>query len=202
MIRLGIQLHPCFLLSSLVDLTLQVCNSVQIINLHIIILIFVVLYMAAFDNVLEFQLMNGTRTLPEIMMMMVPEAWQNDPNMPKNKKAFYEWASFVQEPWDGPALFTFTDGRYIGAILDRNGLRPARYYVMGDDRMIMGSEVGVLHTPLKNVTAKGRLQVECYIVWFFGLNWTVRFIVYIVFFSLEECCWSIPRNMWLWMMPS
>lgn len=74
-------------------------------------------------------------------MMMVPEAWQNDDNMSEEKRAFYEYAAMVMEPWDGPALFTFADGRYIGALLDRNGLRPARYYITDDDRMIMASEV-------------------------------------------------------------
>ena len=89
-------------------------------------------------------------------MMMVPEAWQNDANMPEEKKAFYEWASMLMEPWDGPGLFTFADGRYIGAILDRNGLRPARYYVTADDRMIMASEVCAMSC---RVLIKNKVQV-------------------------------------------
>lgn len=81
--------------------------------------------------------------LPQAMLTMVPEAWQNDKNMTEEKKAFYRWSAFAMEPWDGPALLTFTDGRYIGAILDRNGLRPSRYYVTRDNFMYMSSEVGV-----------------------------------------------------------
>ena len=95
-----------------------------------------------FDNVLEFLLMNG-RTLQEAVMMMVPEAWQKNELMPANKRAFYEFHSCVMEPWDGPASIAFTDGKYIGAVLDRNGLRPSRYYLTHDDRVIMASEVGV-----------------------------------------------------------
>eukprot|EP01134_Creolimax_fragrantissima_P007685 CFRG7685T1 len=113
---------------------------------------------AAFDNVLEFLVMDGRRSLPEVMMLMVPEAWQNDVNMTPKKRAFYEYCSFVMEAWDGPALFTFTDGRYIGATLDRNGLRPARYYITDDNRMVMASEVGVLDVPIGNIVSKGRLQ--------------------------------------------
>ena len=78
------------------------------------------------DNVVEFLTMAGNRSLPEAMMTMVPEAWQNDQNMPEYKKNFYRWAACTMEPWDGPALLTFSDGRYVGAILDRNGLRPSR----------------------------------------------------------------------------
>ncbi|KAJ2238832.1 glutamate synthase [NADH], partial [Coemansia sp. RSA 475] len=89
---------------------------------------------------------------------MVPEAWQNDPLMPAEKRAFYEWASCVMEPWDGPALFTFSDGRYCGASLDRNGLRPCRYYVTDDDRMICASEVGAVKVDPKSVLQKGRLM--------------------------------------------
>ena len=79
----------------------------------------------------------------QAVMTMVPEAWQNDKNMTTEKRDFYQWAAFGMEPWDGPALLTFTDGRYIGAILDRNGLRPSRYYVTKDNFMYMSSEVGV-----------------------------------------------------------
>ena len=84
------------------------------------------------------------RTLPEAVMMMIPEAWQNHETMPEDKRAFYEYHSCLMEPWDGPASIVFTDGKYIGAVLDRNGLRPSRYYLTHDDRVIMASEVGVL----------------------------------------------------------
>ncbi|TWT74426.1 Ferredoxin-dependent glutamate synthase 1 [Posidoniimonas polymericola] len=110
-----------------------------------------------FDNVLEFLLMNG-RTLQEAVMMMVPEAWQNHDTMSEAKRAFYEYHSALMEPWDGPACIGFTDGKYIGATLDRNGLRPSRYYVTHDDRVIMASEVGVVDIDPKNVKEKGRLQ--------------------------------------------
>ena len=110
-----------------------------------------------FDNVLEFLLMTG-RTLQEAVMMMVPEAWQKNDQMPDNKRAFYEYQSCIMEPWDGPASVAFTDGRYIGAVLDRNGLRPSRYYLTHDDRVIMASEVGVVPIDPKLVKAKGRLQ--------------------------------------------
>ncbi len=110
-----------------------------------------------FDNVLEFLLLNG-RSLPEAVMMMIPEAWENHEFMPSYKRAFYEYHSCLMEPWDGPASIAFTDGHYIGAVLDRNGLRPSRYYVTHDDRVIMASEVGVLDIEPKNVKAKGRLQ--------------------------------------------
>jgi glutamate synthase (NADPH/NADH) large chain len=110
-----------------------------------------------FDNVLEFMLMSG-RTLQEAMMLMVPEAWQNDEEMSAEKRAFYEFNSTIMEPWDGPASMAFTDGHYIGAVLDRNGLRPSRYYITHDDKVIMASEVGVLPIDPANVKAKGRLQ--------------------------------------------
>jgi glutamate synthase (NADPH/NADH) large chain len=110
------------------------------------------------DNVLEFLLMSG-RSLQEAMMMMIPEAWQNHESMPDDKRAFYEYHSCLMEPWDGPASVAFTDGKYIGAVLDRNGLRPSRYYITHDDRCIMASEVGVLPTIApENVKHKGRLQ--------------------------------------------
>ncbi|MGN6133485.1 MAG: glutamate synthase large subunit [Aureliella sp.] len=111
----------------------------------------------SFDNVLEFLLMNG-RTLQEAVMMMVPEAWQKHETMPEEKRAFYEYFSCMMEPWDGPASIVFTDGHYIGAVLDRNGLRPSRYYLTHDDRVIMASEVGVLPVAPELVKAKGRLQ--------------------------------------------
>ena len=110
-----------------------------------------------FDNVLEFLLMTG-RTLQESIMMMIPEAWQKNELMPDNKRAFYEYHSCLMEPWDGPASIAFTDGKYIGAVLDRNGLRPSRYYLTHDDRVIMASEVGVVPIDPKNVKAKGRLE--------------------------------------------
>ncbi|MFO0919540.1 MAG: glutamate synthase central domain-containing protein, partial [Planctomycetaceae bacterium] len=110
-----------------------------------------------FDNALELLVMSG-RSLPEAVMMMVPEAWQNHDSMPEDKRAFYEYHSALQEPWDGPASISFTDGHYIGATLDRNGLRPSRYYVTKDDRVIMASEVGVLDVKPENILLKGRLQ--------------------------------------------
>ena len=101
--------------------------------------------------------MNG-RTLQEAVMMMVPEAWQKHDTMDEEKRAFYEYFSCMMEPWDGPASIVFTDGHYIGATLDRNGLRPSRYYITHDDRVIMGSEVGVLPVDPAIVKSKGRLQ--------------------------------------------
>ncbi len=110
-----------------------------------------------FDNALE-MLYHSGRKLQEVVMMMVPEAWQNHQTMPESKRGFYEYMSALQEPWDGPASISFTDGHYIGATLDRNGLRPSRYYVTHDDRVIMASEVGVLPVEPDNVLYKGRLQ--------------------------------------------
>jgi glutamate synthase (NADPH/NADH) len=113
---------------------------------------------AAFDNVLELLTVNGVLSLPEAVMLMVPEAWQGNAAMDPAKAAFYEWAACQMEPWDGPALFTFADGRYCGANLDRNGLRPCRYYVLDDDRIICASEVGTIHIDPERVVLKGRLQ--------------------------------------------
>ena len=110
-----------------------------------------------FDNALEFLLMTG-RTLQESVMMMIPEAWQKNELMSNDKRAFYEFHSCVMEPWDGPASIAFTDGHYIGAVLDRNGLRPSRYYLTHDDRVIMASEVGVLPLDPEMVKFKGRLE--------------------------------------------
>lgn len=110
-----------------------------------------------FDNVLEFLLMSG-RSLQEAVMLMVPEAWQSDENMDQAKKDFYRFNSTMMEPWDGPASIAFTDGHYIGAVLDRNGLRPSRYYLTHDDRVIMASEVGVVDVDPAEVKFKGRLQ--------------------------------------------
>ena len=111
----------------------------------------------SFDSVLEFMLLSG-RSLQEAVMMMIPEAWQSDVNMSQDKKDFYEFQSALMEPWDGPASIVFSDGHYIGAVLDRNGLRPSRYYVTHDDKVIMASEVGVVHVDPANVKEKGRLQ--------------------------------------------
>ncbi len=110
------------------------------------------------DNVLEFLVMAGNRSLPEAVMTMVPEAWQNDVLMPDYKKDFYRFAASTFEPWDGPALLTFSDGRYVGAILDRNGLRPSRYYVTVDNVMVMASEVGVFDAEPASIVQKGRLK--------------------------------------------
>jgi glutamate synthase (NADPH) large chain len=112
---------------------------------------------AMFDNALELLVLSG-RSLPHAIMMMIPEPWSGDPTMTPDKRAFYEYHSCLMEPWDGPASIAFTDGRQIGAVLDRNGLRPSRYYVTKDDLVIMGSEVGVLDVPPENVLLKGRLQ--------------------------------------------
>ncbi|KAH6822234.1 NADH-dependent glutamate synthase 1 [Perilla frutescens var. hirtella] len=111
----------------------------------------------AFDGVLEL-LVRAGRSLPEAMMMMIPEAWQNDKNMDPDRKALYEYFSALMEPWDGPALISFTDGRYLGATLDRNGLRPGRFYVTHSGRVIMASEVGVVDIPPEDVARKGRLN--------------------------------------------
>ncbi|MBI2807009.1 MAG: glutamate synthase large subunit [Planctomycetes bacterium] len=112
---------------------------------------------AMFDNVLEMLVLTG-RSLPHAIMMMIPEPWSGDPTMSAAKKAFYEYHSCLMEPWDGPASIAFTDGTCIGAILDRNGLRPSRYYVTKDDLVIMASEVGVLDIPPERIKSKGRLQ--------------------------------------------
>ena len=112
---------------------------------------------AMFDNCLEFLHLGG-RSLPHALMMMIPEPWERHENMSDEKRAFYEFHACMMEPWDGPASVGFTDGTVVGATLDRNGLRPSRYYVTKDDRVIMGSEVGVLEIDADNVLHKGRLQ--------------------------------------------
>src|SRR5215472_15983557 len=112
---------------------------------------------AQFDNVLELLVLAG-RSLPHAMMMMIPEAWDGHEGMDEERRAFFEYHSYLLEPWDGPASIAFTDGRKIGAVLDRNGLRPSRYYVTKDDLVIMASEVGVLDVPADRVLQKGRLQ--------------------------------------------
>src|SRR5229473_622434 len=112
---------------------------------------------ACFDNGLEF-LVQGGYSLPHAVMMMIPEAWAGNPLMDEERRAFYEYHAALMEPWDGPAAIAFTDGRQIGATLDRNGLRPARYLVTSDDRIVMASEMGVLHIPEKDIITKWRLQ--------------------------------------------
>jgi glutamate synthase (ferredoxin) len=112
---------------------------------------------AMFDNCLELLVMAG-RELPHAMMMMIPEPWNGHESMSDEKKAFYEYHSCLMEPWDGPASIAFTDGKVIGACLDRNGLRPSRYYVTKDDLVIMASEAGVLPVEPERVLQKGRLQ--------------------------------------------
>ena len=110
-----------------------------------------------FDNVLEFLVMAG-RPLPLAVLMMIPEAWAGHEGMSEERKAFYEYHGCLMEPWDGPASIAFTDGTVIGAVLDRNGLRPSRYYVTKDDMVIMASEVGVLDIPAERVLIKERLH--------------------------------------------
>ena len=112
---------------------------------------------ASMDMVLELLLMTG-RSLPEVMMMMVPEAWEKHNSMTDEKKAFYKYNSCIMEPWDGPASIPFTDGKYIGALLDRNGLRPSRYTVTKDGYVIMSSETGVVDLDPENILSHGRLE--------------------------------------------
>ena len=112
---------------------------------------------AMFDNTLELLVLAG-RSLPHAVMMMIPEPWSNHDGMDDAKRAFYQYHSSLMEPWDGPASIAFTDGKQIGAVLDRNGLRPSRYYVTKDDLVIMASEAGVLEIPPEEVVQKGRLQ--------------------------------------------
>ncbi len=112
---------------------------------------------AQFDNALEFLCLSG-RELPEAILMMIPEAWENHEQMDPDLRAYYEYHSFLLEPWDGPASIAFTDGRKIGAVLDRNGLRPSRYVVTKDGLLAMASEVGVVDVEPERVLKKGRLQ--------------------------------------------
>ncbi|MCM4152080.1 glutamate synthase large subunit [Arenibacter sp. N53] len=112
---------------------------------------------ATMDMVVELLLMTG-RSLPEVMMILVPEAWEKNNEMSEAKKAFYEYHSCLMEPWDGPASIPFTDGNYIGAVLDRNGLRPSRYSVTKDGYVIMSSEVGVVDLEPENIELHGRLE--------------------------------------------
>ena len=112
---------------------------------------------ATFDNALEL-LLAGGYSLPHAMMMMIPEAWDDNPLMDEKRRAFYEYHAALMEPWDGPAAVAFTDGRMIGATLDRNGLRPARYVITDDDLCVMSSEAGVLSIPEERIVKKWRLQ--------------------------------------------
>ena len=112
---------------------------------------------ASMDMAVELLLMTG-RSLPEVMMMMVPEAWEKHQTMSEDKKAFYKYNSCIMEPWDGPASVPFTDGNYIGALLDRNGLRPSRYTITKNGNVVMSSEIGVLNIKPENVVKHGRLE--------------------------------------------
>jgi glutamate synthase (NADPH/NADH) large chain len=126
------------------DMVLPICNPTQSDSSNL-------------DNVIELLLHSG-RSLPHVMMMLIPEAWDGNSQMSQEKKDFYEYHANLMEPWDGPASITFTDGKIVGATLDRNGLRPSRYIVTDDDRVIMASEVGVLDIDPAKVITKGRLQ--------------------------------------------
>ena len=112
---------------------------------------------ASFDEVLELLYLSG-RSLPHAMLMMIPEAWENNGTMEPARKAFYAFHSSLMEPWDGPACVTFTDGHQVGAVLDRNGLRPSRFWVTDEGLVVLASEVGVLDIPAESVVRKGRLQ--------------------------------------------
>ncbi|MBP6342465.1 MAG: glutamate synthase large subunit [Candidatus Omnitrophica bacterium] len=112
---------------------------------------------ATLDNVLELLVLAG-RSLPHAVMMMIPEAWSGDAQMDPAKRAFYEYHSCLMEPWDGPADITFMDDRYIGTVLDRNGLRPGRYWITNDDVVVMASEAGVLPIAQERIVQKGRMQ--------------------------------------------
>ena len=112
---------------------------------------------ACFDNALELLVMSGY-SMAHAMMMLIPEAWAGNPQMDADRRAFYEYHAALMEPWDGPAAMAFTDGRQIGATLDRNGLRPARYLITDDDLVVMGSEMGVLQIPEEKIVKKWRLQ--------------------------------------------
>jgi glutamate synthase (NADPH/NADH) large chain len=112
---------------------------------------------SSLDNAVEFLYQSG-RSLPHVMAMLIPEAWAGNPDMDEDKRAFYEYHASLMEPWDGPAAIAFTDGRVIGATLDRNGLRPGRYIVTKDDLVVLASEAGVIEVPAEDVLKKGRLQ--------------------------------------------
>ena len=112
---------------------------------------------AMLDNTLEFLVMNGI-PLPLAVMIMIPEPWKNDPNISRKKRDLYRYYATMMEPWDGPAAILFTDGDMLGAVLDRNGLRPSRYYITKDRKLILSSEVGVLDIPAEDIVCKSRLQ--------------------------------------------
>jgi glutamate synthase (NADPH/NADH) large chain len=112
---------------------------------------------AGLDNAVEFLFHSG-RSLPHVLAMLIPEAWAGNPDMDEDKRAFYEYHASLMEPWDGPAAIAFTDGRVVGATLDRNGLRPGRYIVTKDDLVVLASEAGVLDVPAEDIRKKGRLQ--------------------------------------------
>ncbi len=112
---------------------------------------------ASFDEVLELLHLGG-RSLPHAVLMMIPEAWENHTTMDRERRAFYRYHASLMEPWDGPAAVCFTDGTVVGAVLDRNGLRPARYWVTDDGLVVLASEVGVLDIAPERVVRKGRLQ--------------------------------------------
>lgn len=126
------------------DMILPICNPIQSDSSNL-------------DNTIEV-LMHAGRSLPHVMMMLIPEAWDGNEHMSQEKKDFYEYHANLMEPWDGPASITFTDGKIVGATLDRNGLRPSRFLVTDDDRVIMASEAGVLDIDPAKVISKGRLQ--------------------------------------------
>jgi len=126
------------------DMIIPVCGSSQSDSANL-------------DNVIEMLVLSG-RSLPHVMMMLIPEAWDGNEQMEKMRKEFYEYHASLMEPWDGPASITFTDGKIVGATLDRNGLRPSRYCVTNDDRVIMASEAGVLDIDQSTIISKGRLQ--------------------------------------------
>jgi len=112
---------------------------------------------ASLDNAVEFLYQSG-RSLPHVMAMLIPEAWAGNPDMDEDKRAFYEYHASLMEPWDGPAAMAFSDGRVVGATLDRNGLRPGRYIVTKDDLVVLASEAGVLDVPARDIRRKGSLQ--------------------------------------------
>ena len=112
---------------------------------------------ASFDEVVELLVQAG-RSLPHAVLMMIPEAWERSTFMSESRRDFYRYHAGLMEPWDGPASVTFCDGKVVGAVLDRNGLRPARYWVTKDQRVIFASEVGVLPIDPANIERKGRLQ--------------------------------------------
>jgi len=126
------------------DMILPVCDPTQSDSANL-------------DNVVELLTLSG-RSLPHVMMMLIPEAWDGNNHMSENKRAFYEYHAALMEPWDGPASISFTDGKIVGATLDRNGLRPSRYLVTNDDKVIMASEAGVLEIDPAKIVKKGRLQ--------------------------------------------